>query len=145
MDDITALERAAEALDRARLVVISSGAGISKESGVPTFRDAQDGLWAKYDPEQLATPSAFARNPDLVWSWYMYRTGLVQNAAPNPGHHAIAGLEDLVPQVVVLTQNVDGMHARAGSSDIVELHGRLGRFKCFENCQGVPTYIDMTT
>jgi NAD-dependent deacetylase len=145
MVDTTALERAAEALDRARLVAISSGAGISKESGVPTFRDAQDGLWAKYDPEQLATPTAFMRDPDLVWSWYMYRHSLVQNAVPNPGHYAIAALEELVPEVVVLTQNVDGMHARAGSTDIVELHGRLGRFKCFENCQGVPTYIDMTT
>jgi NAD-dependent deacetylase len=145
MGDTTSLEGAADALDRAGLVAVSSGAGISKESGVPTFRDAQDGLWAKYDPQQLATPSAFAGNPDLVWSWYMYRASLVRDAEPNPGHTAVADLEDLVPQIVVLTQNVDGLHARAGSSDIVELHGRLGRWKCFENCQGAPTYIDINS
>jgi NAD-dependent deacetylase len=142
-DESSALERAAEAIACARLVVISSGAGISKESGVPTFRDAQDGLWALYDVEELATPGAFQRNPDLVWSWYMHRTHLVQNAQPNPGHYALAELEALVPQVVVLTQNVDGLHARAGSTDIVELHGRLGRFKCFANCRGVPTLVDL--
>jgi NAD-dependent deacetylase len=141
----TAISRAAEAVDQARLVVISSGAGISKESGVPTFRDAQDGLWAKYDPGELASPQAFERNPDLVWSWYMHRLHMAMNAQPNPGHDAVAELEQLVPQVVVLTQNVDGLHARAGSTDIVELHGRLGRFKCFANCQGAPTYVDIAT
>lgn len=137
--------RAVEALDGARLIAVSSVAGISKESGVPTFRDAQDGLWARYDPEQLATPGAFRRDPDLVWSWYMYRTRLVEQVAPNPGHLAVADLEALVPQVVVLSQNVDGLHARAGSSDIVELHGRLGRYKCADQCRGEPTLIDLSS
>jgi NAD-dependent deacetylase len=143
--DRSALEQAAEALARARLVAVSSGAGISKESGVPTFRDAQDGLWAKYDPAQLATPDAFLRNPDLVWSWYSYRTRLVGDAQPNSGHLALVALENLVPQVMVLTQNVDGLHARAGSTDIVELHGRLGRWKCFASCRGEPTLVDLET
>src|SRR5688572_13225312 len=145
LSETNAIARAAEAVDQARLIVISSGAGISKESGVPTFRDAQDGLWAKYDPGELASPQAFERNPDLVWTWYMHRLHMARNAQPNPGHYAVVELERLVPQVVVLTQNVDGLHARAGSTDIVELHGRLGRFKCFANCQGVPTYVDIAT
>lgn len=143
--DDQSLQRAAEVIQRARLVAISSGAGISKESGVPTFRDAQEGLWAKYDPEQLATPAAFRRDPNLVWSWYMFRTSLVANAQPNPGHRALVELEALVPEVVILTQNVDGLHAQAGSRHIVELHGRLGRFKCFEACQGEPTIVDLAS
>ncbi len=138
------LQQAAEAIAAAQMIAVSSGAGISKESGVPTFRDAQEGLWAKYDPEQLATPLAFRRNPDLVWSWYMFRANLVAQAKPNPGHYALGELEALAPRVVVLTQNVDGLHARAGSSDIVELHGRLGRYKCSASCRGEPTFIDLS-
>ncbi len=137
------VDLAAQALAHAKLVAVSSGAGISKESGIPTFRDALSGLWAKYDPQQLATPQAFKRDPDLVWSWYMYRTKLVHNAGPNPGHYALAELEEWVPRVVILTQNVDGLHARAGSRDIVELHGRLGRFKCFDDCKGSSTLVDL--
>ncbi len=139
------LSRAADVLSRARLVAVASGAGISKESGIPTFREAQTGLWARYDPQQLATPHAFRRNPDLVWSWYMYRRDLVGGAKPNPGHHAVAELEELVPQVVVLTQNIDGYHAQAGSSDIVELHGNIRRYRCFADCRGSPTLIDLDT
>jgi NAD-dependent deacetylase len=139
------LARAAIALHSAHLVAVSSGAGISKESGIPTFREAQTGLWSQVDPEQLATPQAFQRNPDLVWSWYMYRHKLVRSAQPNAGHRAIAELESLVPQVVVLTQNVDGLHGRAGSTDIVELHGSLSRFKCCAGCRGEPTLIDLAT
>jgi NAD-dependent deacetylase len=139
------ISRAADALGRARLVAVASGAGISKESGIPTFREAQTGLWARYDPQQLATPHAFRRNPDLVWSWYMYRRDLVGGAEPNPGHHAVAELEELVPQVVVLTQNIDGYHAQAGSSDIIELHGNIRRYRCFADCRGSPTLIDLDT
>lgn len=137
------LTKAVEALSRARLVAVSSGAGVSKESGIPTFREAQTGLWARYDPEQLATPAAFERDPDLVWSWYMYRYDLVRQVQPNPGHRAIADLERLVPRLVVLTQNVDGLHRAAGSTDLVELHGSLRRFKCSSNCRGFPTVIDL--
>jgi NAD-dependent deacetylase len=139
------ISRAADVLGGARLVAVSSGAGISKESGIPTFREAQTGLWVRYDPQQLATPHAFRRNPDLVWSWYMYRRDLVGSAGPNPGHHAIAELEALVPQVVVLTQNIDGYHAQAGSSDVVELHGNIRRYRCFADCRGSPTLIDLDT
>lgn len=138
------LEQAAGALNRASLVAVSSGAGMSKESGIPTFRDALTGLWARYDPEQLATPQAFRRNPDLVWSWYWHRRHLLDSVRPNPGHEAIAALEALVPRVVVLTQNVDALHVAAGSTDVVELHGSLRRYKCFADCQGSPTLIDLS-
>ncbi|HOA23917.1 MAG TPA: NAD-dependent deacylase [Aggregatilineales bacterium] len=139
------LQQAAEMLDGARLVSVLSGAGISKESGIPTFREAQTGLWARFDPEQLATPQAFRRDPGLVWSWYMYRLSLVSEVAPNPGHRAVAELESLVPQVVVLTQNVDGLHTEAGSTDVVELHGSIRRHRCMANCQGSPTLVDIDT
>lgn len=139
------LTKAVEALGRARLVAVSSGAGVSKESGVPTFREAQTGLWARYDPQQLVTPAAFERNPDLVWSWYMYRYELVRQAQPNPGHHALVELEKLVPRLVILTQNVDGLHRAAGSADLVELHGSLRRFKCSAGGRGCPATIDLNT
>ena len=134
--------RAAEILRAAGLVAVLSGAGASQESGIPTFREAQTGLWARYDPQQLATPAAFRRDPRLVWEWYAYRRKLVQSVAPNPGHTAIAALEEWVPQVVVLTQNVDGLHQAAGSSDVVELHGNILRTKCAAGCRGEPTLVD---
>ncbi len=139
------IEQAACLISQATLLVVSSGAGISKESGIPTFRDAPTGLWANYNPEQLATRHGFRRSPDLVWSWYMMRRDLLSEARPNPGHYAVAELERLLPRVVVLTQNIDGLHAQAGSSDVVELHGSIRRFKCFDNCRGDPTPIDLET
>ena len=111
-------------------IVVLSGAGISAESGIPTFRDAMTGLWERYRPEELATPQAFARNPRLVWEWYTWRRSLVARAEPNPGHRAVRRLEDLVGDVTVVTQNVDGLHQRAGSSNVVELHGNLMRTRC---------------
>jgi NAD-dependent deacetylase len=136
---------AASRLREADLVVVLTGAGVSKESGVPTFRDAMDGLWARFDPQQLATPSAFQADPKLVWDWYEYRRNLVKDVKPNPGHYAIAELEDLLPQVVVITQNVDGLHQAAGSSDVIELHGNIARYKCSADCRGEPTLIDVST
>jgi NAD-dependent deacetylase len=137
-----------QAFHQARHVVALTGAGISAESGVPTFRDAQTGLWAKYSPEELATPQAFQRNPRLVWDWYAWRRELVSKAAPNPGHLALAQLETYftqqttdpmsptslrdTPRFTLITQNVDGLHQRAGSQNIIELHGNINRTKCFE-------------
>src|SRR5437773_6190011 len=137
--------QAARRLREADLLVVLTGAGVSKESGVPTFRDAMDGLWARFDPQQLATPVAFRANPRLVWDWYEYRRQLVKNVRPNPGHYAIAALEDLLPQVTVVTQNIDGLHQAAKSSDVVELHGNIHRHKCFADCKGSPTLIDVAT
>ena len=139
------IERAASSLAQAHALVILSGAGVSKESGVPTFRDAQTGLWATYDPQELATPQAFRRDPELVWRWYDFRRELVAGVQPNAGHLALAELERFIPRVVVLTQNVDGLHQAAGSSDVVELHGNIARNRCFADCQGSPTLIDLGT
>lgn len=118
------------ALQGARNVAVLTGSGISAESGVPTFREAQTGLWARFDPEELATPEAFARDPRLVWEWYTWRRELVEKAVPNPGHEALAELEHRVPQFSLITQNVDGLHRRAGNRNVVELHGNILRSKC---------------
>lgn len=114
----------------AERVAVLTGAGISAESGVPTFRDAQTGLWAQYRPEQLATPQAFQRDPRLVWEWYTWRRNLVSAAKPNPGHRSIVIMEKRVPKFTLITQNVDGLHQRAGSQVVVELHGNIERNKC---------------
>lgn len=127
-----------ETLREARAVAVLTGAGISAESGVPTFRDAQTGLWARYSPEELATPEAFARNPKLVWDWYAWRRDLVAKARPNPGHIALASLSSRFERFTLVTQNVDSLHQRAGSLDVIELHGNIARIKCARGC-GVVT------
>ncbi len=122
----------AELLRKASSIVFLSGAGISRESGIPTFREAQSGLWANYNPEELATPQAFKRNPKLVWTWYDERRANLLKCKPNPGHYAVAELEKTGKRVVVVTQNVDGLHKEAGSSDVIELHGNISEFYCFD-------------
>jgi len=117
----------------ARRIVALTGAGISAESGLATFRDAQTGLWSKFRPEELATPEAFQRDPKFVQDWYAWRRGQALEAIPNAGHLALAEMEKRVPEFLLVTQNVDGLHARAGSKQIVELHGNIHRFRCFEN------------
>jgi NAD-dependent deacetylase len=136
---------AARRLREAKALVVLTGAGVSEESGVPTFREAREGLWTQYDPQQLATPAAFAANPKLVWDWYEYRRQVLRTVKPNPGHYAIAALEKLLPRVTVVTQNVDGLHQAAGSADVITLHGDITRNKCSTNCQGDPTLIDAST
>ncbi len=126
----TPLLSAAAALSRARHVCVLTGAGISAESGVPTFRDAQTGLWAKFRPEDLATPEAFARDPRRIWDWYEWRRELVRRVEPNAGHHALAQLAGRVPKLTLVTQNVDGLHQRAGSTGVIEYHGNILRDRC---------------
>ena len=113
-------------------VVVLTGAGVSAESGVPTFRDAQTGLWANFKPEELATPQAFLRNPKLVWDWYAARRAKLKSVQPNAGHFALAELERHVPDFMIVTQNVDGLHQRAGSRNVIELHGNITRVRCFD-------------
>lgn len=125
-------------LRAARRVVILTGAGVSAESGVPTFRDAQTGLWERYRPEDLATPEAFLRDPQLVWDWYNWRKKLVTEVQPNPGHYALAEIEKQVAAFTLVTQNVDGLHQRAGSQNVLELHGNILRTKCFTEGTLVP-------
>jgi NAD-dependent deacetylase len=111
-------------------VCVLTGAGISAESGVPTFRDAQIGLWARYRPEELATPEAFARDPRRIWDWYEWRRELVRRVEPNAGHRALAQLASQVPRLTLVTQNVDGLHQRAGSTGVIEYHGNILRDRC---------------
>ncbi|NNF40939.1 MAG: NAD-dependent deacylase [Woeseiaceae bacterium] len=117
-------------LREARHLCVLTGAGVSAESGVPTFRDAQRGLWADYDPQRLATPEAFEEDPALVWRWYRWRRELVAAANPNPAHVALARLAGLLPTFTLVTQNVDGLHQRAGSEQVIEFHGNLFEDRC---------------
>ncbi len=133
------MEQCVRALAGARAVVVSTGAGISKESGIPTFRDAPNALWANYDPQTLATREGFASDPPLVWRWYADRRRMISQADPNPGHKAIAELESLLDNVLLLTQNIDDLHRKAGSRNIVEIHGNIFRFKCFDMDHPVET------
>lgn len=118
-------------------IAVLTGAGVSAESGLPTFRDAMTGLWVTYRPEELATRAAFQRNPQLVWDWYAWRRSLVEQAQPNPGHVALAELQRSIPKLTLITQNVDGLHQMAGSHGVIELHGNIRRVKCFEDDQVV--------
>ncbi len=118
---------------RARRVAVLTGAGVSAESGIPTFRDATSGLWAKFDPMQLASEEGFRADPPLVWRWYAWRRGLVANAQPNAAHHALAAAPSRFETFELLTQNVDALHARAGSAPI-ELHGSIVRTVCLARC-----------
>jgi NAD-dependent deacetylase len=145
MTDLTVSPALAATLRDARRVVALTGAGISAESGVPTFRDAQSGLWAQYRPEELATPEAFERHPQLVWNWYAWRRSLVAKAGPNAGHYALAELERRAPAFTLITQNVDGLHRRAGSRRVLELHGNLFRTKCFAEGIVVDNWSDTGT
>ena len=136
-----AIGLAIEWLKNCRFLFVLTGAGVSKESGIPTFRDALEGLWENYNPEELATPEGFRKNPSLVWQWYDSRRQKVKDVQPNPGHFALAEMQKLVPEFFLCTQNIDGLHILAGSTDVVEIHGSISRFKCFDKeheCKDVP-------
>lgn len=111
-------------------VVVLTGAGVSQESGLRTFRDSQTGLWAQYKPEDLASPEAFARDPKLVWDWYAWRREAIKGVRPNRGHYALVEMEQKIPEFTLVTQNVDGLHRFAGSQNIHELHGNIQRVRC---------------
>lgn len=145
MVDEHLITQTATIIHNGKRLTVLTGAGVSKESGVPTFRDAVEGLWAKYDPQQLATPTAFINNPKLVWDWYEFRREMMRGARPNPGHYALAQLEQRYPHLQVITQNIDDLHEQAGSQRVLHLHGRIQRNKCFYNCQGDPTIVDVET
>ena len=119
-------------LKAARRVLVLTGAGMSAESGVPTFRDAQSGLWANYKAEELATPEAFRANPKLVWDWYQERRDRIQTVKPHAGHAALVEMERHFEAFALVTQNVDSLHQRSGSRDVVELHGNIMRSACSE-------------
>jgi len=117
-------------LQLATRVTVLTGAGVSQESGLRTFRDAQTGLWAQHKPEDLASPQAFARDPKLVWDWYAWRREALKGVRPNAGHYALVELARRIPMFTLITQNVDGLHRMAGSAQVVELHGNIQRVRC---------------
>ena len=125
-------------------IVALTGAGISAESGVPTFRDAQTGLWARYRPEQLASPGAFERDPGLVWRWYQWRRRTIAAVQPNAGHRALVELEKALGAFTLVTQNVDGLHRRAGSRNVIPLHGDLWSNRC-QRCAAPSAHEDNDT
>jgi NAD-dependent deacetylase len=138
-----AIDQLVDALRRSKHTVVLTGAGVSAESGLATFRDPQDGLWAQYRPEDLATPEAFARDPQTVWRWYVWRRDQLMQVEPNPGHYALAELQRLLPEFALITQNVDGLHQRAGSRDVIEFHGNITRTVCSApHCEGQLTPDD---
>jgi NAD-dependent deacetylase len=130
MTNVDAITTVAGLLNRAHHVAVLTGAGASAESGVPTFRDALTGLWSKFDPADLATPQAFARDPTLVARWYDERRVMAAACQPNAGHIALVELQRRVPRFTLVTQNVDRLHQRAGSADVIELHGSLAEWRC---------------
>jgi len=123
------LKAVAGLLRRAKRVAVLTGSGISAESGIPTFR-GKDGLWRQFRAEDLATPEAFERDPALVWEWYNWRRGLMSKVEPNPGHKVLARWERHFSQFALITQNIDGLHRRAGSENILELHGNIWKLRC---------------
>ncbi len=123
------MEQARRWLRDAKRVAVLTGAGISAESGIPTFRGA-GGLWRQFRPEDLATPEAFRRDPKLVWEWYDWRRRMIARAEPNPAHHALVALQKRAPEFALITQNVDGLHDRAGSGRVLELHGDIWTVRC---------------
>lgn len=123
------IAKAADLLRHAQSVCVSTGAGMSAESGIETFRDP-DGLWSKFNPQELATPQAFERDPKKVWDWYRLRRAKLAQIEPHAGHCVLAAWEARIGQMIIVTQNVDGLHHRAGSKDVIELHGRLDVARC---------------
>jgi len=115
----------------AKSVVILTGAGISAESGIPTFR-GEDGLWKKYRAEELATPWAFERDPALVWEWYDWRRGIIHTKKPNPAHYVVTNMENRYPKFTLVTQNVDGLHKASGTKNILEVHGCIWNIRCIK-------------
>lgn len=130
-------EQLAEALQACRRLVILTGAGISAESGIATFRGA-DGYWQRYRAQDLASPQGFAQNPERVWRWYDARRRAILEAEPNPGHRALATLAELFPGSTLITQNVDELHQRAGSRQPIEIHGSIWRLRCTRSGQEWP-------
>ncbi len=120
-----------EILQNMKRIAVLTGAGISAESGIPTFR-GKEGLWKTYRAEELATPSAFSQNPKLVWEWYDWRRGLIGPKEPNAGHKVLACWEKIFPSFALITQNIDGLHQKAGSKNILELHGNIWKLRCTE-------------
>ncbi len=128
-ENLSILREVSVLIKESEPLLILTGAGVSVESGVPTFR-GKDGLWNRFRAEELATPQAFKENPEMVWKWYMWRRSIIRNVSPNPAHESIAFLESMKKDFLLVTQNVDGLHKRAGSKNVIEIHGNIFISKC---------------
>jgi NAD-dependent deacetylase len=137
------IQEAAQLLKDIKHLAVLTGAGISKESGLATFRDPDDGLWSQFSPQELANAQAFHQDPVKIWNWYAQRRRKAAQAKPNPGHEALVQMESIFESVVIITQNVDGLHQAAGSHHVIELHGNIHRNKCADGCYGNPTLVDV--
>lgn len=143
LDDTPSIPREfVDALRAASRVTVLTGAGVSAESGIPTFRDALTGLWANYNPEELASPQGFRKNPGLVWEWYDERRKKILEVQPNPGHFALAIMEKHFQTFTLITQNIDGLHQLAGSRKVIELHGNINRVRCSKENKIVDQWSD---
>lgn len=140
MNDL--IKEAAKHLQQAKHITVFTGAGISAESGIATYRDAQTGLWENHDPMLYATSIGFLSDPETAWKWYSHRRDVMKNAQPNPAHIHATRLQDLKPDTAIITQNIDDLHERAGSYSITHLHSDMFVNHCFADCQGTPTIID---
>ena len=136
------LDELTDILLNCKRCVVLTGAGISAESGVPTFR-GKEGLWGKFEPEELATMDAFVSNPNIVWEWYNWRRQLMGEVKPNAGHFAIVDMENWFEHFIIITQNVDGLHKTAGTKNLLELHGNIHRNKCLGCGRQFATDIDI--
>jgi NAD-dependent protein deacetylase/lipoamidase len=131
-----------EALRSSGHIAVLTGAGVSQESGLRTFRDPQEGLWSQYNPQELASPEAFRQNPKLVWDWYAWRREAIKGVRPNPGHYALVEMSRKVLHFTLITQNVDGLHRMAGGPKPIELHGNINQVRCSECGQAADEWDD---
>lgn len=134
-------DKTLEVLSKANHVAVLTGAGVSAESGIKTFRDP-DGLWAQFNPMELASVDGFMSNPELVWKWYQHRVEIVSSSKPNPGHYAIAEMQNMFSRFSLITQNVDRLHQSAGARDVIELHGNIIDNHCFDCGEAYTSQID---
>lgn len=135
------IQEAAKLIQNAKIISVLTGAGISKESGIPTYRDMDDGEWNKIDPREIATRRVIQEYPERVWAWSMERYFMMRAVKPNPGHQSLAKLAEL-KEVHIITQNIDDLHEQAGSPNIIHMHGQYNRYKCGFDCQGTPTSVN---
>lgn len=143
MTDNATLTDLAAAIRDAGTIAVLTGSGLSADSGVPTFRDAEEGLWSRYRPEDLASPEAFERDPDTVWQWYRARRQTLEQVEPNAGHRALAAMAQKLPDVRLVTQNVDGLHQQAGHPDVMEFHGNIRVNRCHSEQREVTVEDDV--
>jgi NAD-dependent deacetylase len=138
------LQQAVDLLQAAQSILVFTGAGMSKESGIPTYREPLTGVWENVDPILMATQFGYLEQPEKAWQWHVYFRTLIANSEPNAGHRALAQWQSHSSKLNMLTQNIDDLHERAGSTGVIHLHGSIFTHKCFQDCQGTPTMLRLS-